>query len=179
MAKSRSKNARQQAIFVCLGVSSSARAGRGPGCEFASDRAIPPPSQAGVGFGLWLGSPVWFCSSIGQREIKLRRNQGPTAGGVFFLCWNLRNPPQNPAPKSLRRSLLECFLPQKPGGGVRSKTTPFGHGTRFEIFFGGYGYVTTQDGTSRPESRGLRRLEIERSAHGHCSAPSHPCRALG
>ena len=36
----------------------------------------------------------------------------------------------------------------------------------------GYGYVTTQDGTSRPESLGLRRLEIERSAHGHCSAPS-------
>ena len=26
----------------------------------ASDRAISPPSQAGVGFGLWLGSPVWF-----------------------------------------------------------------------------------------------------------------------
>ena len=23
------------------------------------------------------------------------------------------------------------------------------HGTRFEIWFGGYGYVTTQDGTSR------------------------------
>ena len=27
------------------------------------------------------------------------------------------------------------------------------HGTRFEIFFGGYGYVTTQDGTSRSEIR--------------------------
>ena len=34
--------------------------GRGPGCGFASDRATPPPSQAGVGFGLWLGSPDWF-----------------------------------------------------------------------------------------------------------------------
>ena len=34
--------------------------GRDPGCGFASGRAIPPPSQAGVGFGLWLGSPVWF-----------------------------------------------------------------------------------------------------------------------
>ena len=56
--------------------------GRGPGCGFASDRAIPPPSQAGVGFGLWLGSPVWFCCSLGQREIKLRRHQGPTDGGV-------------------------------------------------------------------------------------------------
>ena len=56
--------------------------GRGPGCGFASDRAIPPPSHAGVGFGLWLGSPVWFCCSLGQREIKLRRNQDLTAGGV-------------------------------------------------------------------------------------------------
>ena len=53
------------------------------------------------------------------------------------------------------------------------------HGTRSVIFFGGYGYVTTQDGTSRSESLGLRRLEIERASHGHCSAPSHPCRALG
>ena len=53
------------------------------------------------------------------------------------------------------------------------------HGTRSVAFFAGHGYVTTQDGTSRPESRGLRRLEIGRSAHGHCSAPSHPCRALG
>ena len=49
----------------------------------ARDRRIPPPSQAGVGFGLWLGSPVWFCRSIGQHEIKLRRHQGPTAGGVL------------------------------------------------------------------------------------------------
>ena len=47
-----------------------------------------------------------------------------------------------------------------------------------DICFGGYGYVTAQDGTSRSESLGLRRLEIERSAHGHCSAPSRPCRAL-
>ena len=51
------------------------------------------------------------------------------------------------------------------------------HGTRFEIFFGGYGYVTTQDGTSRSEL--LRRLEVVRSAHSHCSIPSYPCRALG
>ena len=42
---------------------------------------VTPPSQAGVGFGLWLGSPVCFFRSIGQREIKLRRHQGPTAGG--------------------------------------------------------------------------------------------------
>ena len=56
--------------------------GRGPGCGFAPDRAIAPPSQAGVGFGLWLGSPVWFCRSLGRREIKLRRHQGPTSGGV-------------------------------------------------------------------------------------------------
>ena len=106
--------------------------GRGPGCGFAPDRAIPPPSQAGVDFGLCLGSPVWFCCSLvvvvvlhkknlptpclwqapastqktkrktrpairrsarwrakfccslGQREIKLRRHQGPTSGGVAF-----------------------------------------------------------------------------------------------
>ena len=44
---------------------------------------------------------------------------------------------------------------------------------------GGYWYVTTQDGTSRSESLGLRRLVVVRSAHGHCSIPSHPCRALG
>ena len=31
--------------------------GRGPRCGFLSDRAIPPPSQAGVGFGLWLVRP--------------------------------------------------------------------------------------------------------------------------
>ena len=56
--------------------------GRGPGCGFASDRAIPPPSQAGVGFVLWLGSPVWFLAKLGRRGIKLRRHQGPTSGGV-------------------------------------------------------------------------------------------------
>ena len=78
--------------------------GRGPGCGFASDRAIPPPSQAGVGFGLWLGSPVWFCCSLGQREIKLRRHQGPTStgGGVnnFFFCGNfaLQKSPNPGAP---------------------------------------------------------------------------------
>ena len=53
------------------------------------------------------------------------------------------------------------------------------HGTRSVTFFAGYGYVTTQDGTSRSESFGLRRLEVVRSAHSHCSIPSHPCRALG
>ena len=54
------------------------------------------------------------------------------------------------------------------------------HGTRPVVFFGGYGYVTTQqDGTPRSEPLDLHRLEIERSAHGHCSAPSHPFRALG
>ena len=54
-----------------------------PALVIARDRRIPPPpSQAGVGFGLWLGSPVWFCSSIGRHETKLRRKQGPTGGGV-------------------------------------------------------------------------------------------------
>ena len=43
----------------------------------------PPPSQAGVGFGLWLGSPVWFCRSMGRHEIKLRRKQGPASWGVL------------------------------------------------------------------------------------------------
>ena len=48
------------------------------------------------------------------------------------------------------------------------------------IFFAGYGYATTQDGTSsRSESLSLRRLEVVRSAHSHCSIPYHPCRALG
>ena len=69
--------------------------------------------------------------------------------------------------------------PQAQGAPNTTARPRWSHGTRFEIFFAGYGYVTTQDGTSRSESRGLRRLEIERSAHGHCSAPSHPCRALG
>ena len=36
--------------------------GRGPGCGFASDRAIPPPSQAGVGFGLGSVSHSLFWS---------------------------------------------------------------------------------------------------------------------
>ena len=61
--------------------------GRGPGCGFASDRAIPPPSQAGVGFGLWLGSPVLFLAKLGRRGIKPRRKQGPTAGGVSDATW--------------------------------------------------------------------------------------------
>ena len=66
--------------------------GRGPGCGFASDRAT-----AGVGFGLWLGSPVWFCWSLGQREIKLRRNQGPTAGGIaIFHAKTAPSPPPHP-----------------------------------------------------------------------------------
>ena len=56
-----------------------------PPSSDAPDRAIPPPTQAGVGFGLWLGSPVWFCSNIGQREIKLRRHQGPTGGGMNYF----------------------------------------------------------------------------------------------
>ena len=34
--------------------------GRGPGCGFASDRAIPPPSQAGVGFGLGVSKPQFI-----------------------------------------------------------------------------------------------------------------------
>ena len=72
--------------------------GRDPGCGFASDRAIPPPSQAGVGFGLWLGSPVWFCWSLGQREIKLRRNQGPTAWGVALAKERSRKFPPPRAP---------------------------------------------------------------------------------
>ena len=31
--------------------------GRGPGCGFASDRAIPPPSQTGVGVGVVVRKP--------------------------------------------------------------------------------------------------------------------------
>ena len=55
---------------------------------------------------------------------------------------------------------------------------------RYEIsdVSGGYGYVTTQDGTFHDQSRwslGLRRLEVVRSAHIHRSIPYHPCRALG
>ena len=34
---------------------------------------------------MWLGSPVWFCSSTGRQETKLRRKQGPTGGGVKFI----------------------------------------------------------------------------------------------
>ena len=57
---------------------------------------------------------------------------------------------------------------QSPGGLLKKgKKAKFiwtlvllGHGKRFGIFFAGYGYVTTHDGTSRPESRGLRRLEV-------------------
>ena len=45
-------------------------------------RRIAPPSQAGVGFGLYLGSSVLFCLSPITREMKLRRKQGPAGGGV-------------------------------------------------------------------------------------------------
>jgi len=61
--------------------------GRGPGCGFASDRAIPPPSQAGVGFGLGSVSHSWFWPEPKPRQIKLRRKQGPTAGGVPRRAW--------------------------------------------------------------------------------------------
>ena len=57
--------------------------GRGPGCGFASDHAIPTPNPAGGGFGLGSGSHVWFLPKLGRRGIKLRRHQGPTAGGVL------------------------------------------------------------------------------------------------
>ena len=44
-----------------LGCPSALRSrGRRPGSGVALERAIAPPSQAGIGFGLWLGSPVWF-----------------------------------------------------------------------------------------------------------------------
>ena len=43
---------------------------------------------------MWLGSPVWFCCSLGQREIKLRRNQGPTAGGVSSENIGSSTPPR-------------------------------------------------------------------------------------
>ena len=43
---------------------------------------IQPPSQAGIGFGLGSGSPVWFWPKLGRRGIELRRHQSPTAGGV-------------------------------------------------------------------------------------------------
>ena len=45
---------------------------------------IQPPSQAGAGFGLGSGSPVWFLPKLGRRGIKLLRHQGPTAGGVII-----------------------------------------------------------------------------------------------
>ena len=89
----------------------------------------------------------------------------------FALTREKHPPPPPPPPKHKNTAQKHQKTPKK-----HQKNT---HGTRSAMFFGGYGYVTTQDGTSRSESLGLRRLEIERSAHGHCSAPSHPCRALG
>ena len=59
----------------------------------ARDRRIAPASQAGVGFGLWSGSPVWFCWSLGRHEIKFygeRKGLLATGGGVFpgrCLVW--------------------------------------------------------------------------------------------
>ena len=58
-------------------------------------------------------------------------------------------------------------------------TPSFFHGTRTVLFFAGYWHVKRQDGTSRSESPGLRRLGVVRSAHSHCSIPSRQCRALG
>ena len=66
-----------------VGPSAHRPSGRGPGCGFASDHAIPTPNPAGGGFGLGSGSHVWFCWTLRQREIKFRRHQGPTSGGVF------------------------------------------------------------------------------------------------
>ena len=51
-------------------------------CGFASDRAIPPPSQAGVGFGLGSVSQSLFQPRPSPHEAKLRRKQGLTGGGV-------------------------------------------------------------------------------------------------
>ena len=62
-----------------------------------------PPSQAGVGFGLWLGSPGWFLPKLGRRGIKLRRKQGPTSWGA---------PPLWPSTErsALRRTASLVFL---------------------------------------------------------------------
>ena len=103
------------------------------------------------------------CGSAAERR---RHRCGTGAAPVRHRCGSRAERRRNGGGTAAER--------RRNGGGTAAE-----HGTRFEIFFAGYGYVTTQDGTSRPESSGLRRLEIERSAHGHCSAPSHPCRALG
>ena len=110
-----------------------------------------------LGFG-WVRNP---------RSILLapRSNSGITPVGLLERYEDTSSPPSHRP--------VGCCGSQS---GSQKITT---HSTRFEIFFAGCGYVTTQDGTSRSESRGLRRSGIERSAHGHCSAPSHPCRALG
>ena len=117
------------------------------------------------------------------RASAVLKSQGPENG-----------PPRRERPAPLRRvkkrALSGAYRPGKSleirwlGGVVAwRRVAPQVHGTARDLGYfhisAGHGYVTTQDGTSRSESRGLRRLEIERSAHGHCSAPSHPCRALG
>ena len=48
---------------------------------------------------MWLGSPVWFLPKLGRRGIKLRRKQGPTAGGV-------RNSPSPSSSSNSRASEL-------------------------------------------------------------------------
>ena len=63
--------------------------GRGPGCGFASDRAIPPPSQAGVGFGLGSVS----CSLLQPRKrnvfFVITFPPGIIYGGSFGIALNL------------------------------------------------------------------------------------------
>ena len=108
------------------------------------------------------------------------RKQEQCRGAPFFAPFSGSRvfSKKNKTDRSLRfPGVIKKFFTALHGAGVW--LIHHHHGTRSVIFFGGYGYVTTQDGTSRSESLGLRRLEIERSAHGHCSAPSHPCRALG
>ena len=89
----------------------------------ARDRRIAQTSQTGVGFGLWLGRPIWFCWSLGRHEVKLRRKQGPTGGGVSrratsALSHRADEPPGPQAPGKQAR-LIHTERTDRSGRGAR------------------------------------------------------------
>ena len=87
-----------------------------------------PPSQAGVGFGLGSGSPVWFWRSFRRRGIKLRQHQGPTGGGVrrrsSGRCGRAARGPRSALPPYFSASGL---LSKPPHGGPGGEPSPLWH----------------------------------------------------
>ena len=163
--------------------------------SIAANAAGSPPKHRTAAFRRKYdrGVPWVFCGACANDE---RPQASPTGSasnrGVGRA--RRRSPKAKPQGEFPRRSPIKNQLnfisaqlkrptPTKtennaPGGNSR-RCWSSGTAQDVRYFSAGYGYATTQDGTSRSESHGLRRLEVVRSAHSHCAIPSHPCRALG